>query len=130
MILADTSIWIDHLRRGDAGLAARLSEGAVLCHPLVIAEIALGTIKDRRTVLGLLGGLPGLPVAAPGEVRALIEARRLFGRGIGYVDAALIASCLLVPGTALWTRDRRLRATAGDLGIAAPDRPETPETPI
>jgi predicted nucleic acid-binding protein len=82
----------------------------------VIAEIALGSLSDRG-VLGLLDGLPSLPVAEADEVRALIEMRRLFGRGIGYVDAALVASCLLVPGTGIRTRDRRLEAVAVELGV-------------
>lgn len=82
-----------------------------------MAEIALGSLKDRVTVLGLLDGLPMLPVAELAEIRVLIEGRRLHGRGIGYVDAALFAACLLVPGTQLWTRDKRLRAVAEDLGM-------------
>ena len=117
MILADTSIWIDHLRTGDAELADRLSVGAIACHPFVVAEIALGSLRDRNGVLALLDRLPGLPVAEAHEVRTLIDARRLFSRGIGYVDASLIASCLLEPGSALWTRDRRLAAIAGELEI-------------
>lgn len=119
MVLADTSVWVDHLRAGDAGLTRLLEEGAVLRHPLVVAEVALGSLRSRREVLGLLDDLPHAPVAEIEEVRALIEARRLFGRGIGYVDAALVASCLLAPGTTLWTRDKRLGAVAHEAGIAA-----------
>lgn len=120
MILADTSIWIDHLRADDAELAGRLFAGAIVCHPFVVAEIALGSLKDRDEVLGLLDRLPGVPVADVSEVRTLIEVRRLFSRGIGYVDVSLIASCLLEPGTTLWTRDRRLAGVADEIGIAAP----------
>lgn len=123
MILADTSIWIDHLRHGDARLGARLQAGIIACHPLVVAEIALGSLKDRDTVLGLLDQLPRLPLASPEEVRGLIERRRLHGRGIGYVDAALIAACLLAPGATLWTGDRRLGALAAEIGAAAPAPP-------
>lgn len=118
MILADTSIWIDHLRDGNADLAALLSAGGIACHPLIVAEIALGSIKARSEVLRLLDQLPTLPVAELDEIRSLIEIRSLFSRGIGYVDVSLIASCLLVPGTMLWTTDRRLNAIAGDLEIA------------
>ncbi|MGB3796364.1 MAG: type II toxin-antitoxin system VapC family toxin [Alteraurantiacibacter sp.] len=117
MILADTSIWIDHLRAGDAELARRLSAGAIACHPFVVAEIALGSLRDRDGVLTLLDRLPGLPVAEAREVRTLIDARHLFSRGIGYVDASLVASCLLAPGSSLWTRDRRLAAIAEELEI-------------
>lgn len=120
MILADTSIWIDHLRDGDAELRDRLTAGGIVCHPFVAAEIALGSLKDRHDVLGLLDRLPALPMADAQEVRTLIEARRLFSRGIGFVDASLIAACLLAPGTTLWTRDRRLAAVAEDVGLAAP----------
>lgn len=123
MILADTSVWVDHLRANDEGLSALLETGGVVCHPFVVAEIALGSLRDRATVLGLLDGLPAPPVATPGEVRALIEARRLHGRGIGFVDASLLASCLLVPGTGLWTRDRRLGAAAASLGLGTADPP-------
>lgn len=82
----------------------------------MVAEIALGSLRGRAVVLGLLDGLEALPVAAPGEVRALVEARELHGRGIGLVDASLLASCLLVPGTSVWARDRRLNVAAASLG--------------
>ena len=123
MILADTSVWIDHLRMHDERLAALLEAGRVVGHRLVVAEIALGSLRDRGSVLGLLDGLAALPVAAPDEVRTLIEARALHGRGIGYVDASLLASCLLVPGTELWTRDRRLDAVAETLNLRAAGPP-------
>ena len=118
MILADTSVWVDHLRQGDAELAQRLEAAEVVCHPWVIAELALGTLKARETVLALLDGLPALPVASVDEVRGMIEARGLAGSGIGFVDAGLVASCLLVPGTTLWTRGRRLGRVAEGLAIA------------
>ncbi len=76
MILADTSVWVDHLRSGDAELARRLEAAEVVTHPWVIAELALGRLAARETVLGLLDGLPALPVARADEVRAMIEARR------------------------------------------------------
>lgn len=117
MILADTSVWVDHLRSGDTRLVELLRADQIVSHALVIAEIALGSLRDRDGVLGLLDGLPVLPVAEVPELRALIEARRLFGRGIGFVDASLLASCLLVPGTRLWTRDKRLDAVARDVGV-------------
>ena len=120
MILADTSIWVDHLRSGDAELGRLLERGEIVSHPFVVAEIALGSLRARGKVMGLLlDGLASLSVARVSEVRALVEARRLFGRGIGFVDASLVASCLLTPGTTLWTRDRRLGAVAAELGTGA-----------
>jgi predicted nucleic acid-binding protein len=118
VILADTSVWVDHLRSGDARLAELLQAGRIVGHALVIAEIALGSLRDRTRFLSLLDGLPSLPVAREDEVRLLIERRRLFGRGIGFVDVSLLASCLLASGTFLWTRDRALDAVASDLGLS------------
>jgi predicted nucleic acid-binding protein len=119
MILVDTSIWVDHLRRGDAELAGLLTSGRVLCHPAVTGEIALGQLHDRTGVLGLLANLPQSATATHGEVMALIEARSLSGLGIGYVDAHLLAAVLLTGDASLWTRDRRLRSAAEAVGRAA-----------
>lgn len=118
MILADTSIWVDHLRKNNEELADLLVRERIVCHPLVVAEVSLGSLRQRDLVLGSLDSLPNLPVASLAEVRALIEVRKLFSRGIGFVDASLLASCLLAPGVTLWTRDRRLAAAASDLGIS------------
>jgi predicted nucleic acid-binding protein len=117
MILTDTSVWVDHLRAGDAVLAALLDEGRVLAHPWVTAEIAVGSLRDRATVLSLLDGLPQAPTASVEELRHLIEQRMLFNRGVGLVDVGLLAACLLVPDCRLLTRDMRLAAIAGDLGV-------------
>lgn len=118
MILADTSIWVDHLRHGDPVLTQRLNAGGICIHPHIIGEIALGGLRQRDVVLTALGDLPMVVVASDVEVRTLIESRRLFGRGIGYIDAHLLAAVRLTPGSHLWTRDRRLHETAVDLGIA------------
>lgn len=118
MILADTSVWVDHLRSRDARLAELLHAGRIVGHPLVVAEIALGSLRDRSRVLGLLDSLPSLPLAEPDEVRTLIDRRRLFGRSVGFVDVSLLGSCLLAPGTVFWTRDRRLDAVASEIGVA------------
>ena len=118
MILADTSVWIDHLRRGDPRLSAELDWGAVLVHPFVIGEIACGRVAQRAVVLGLLAKLPAAPVATDAEARSLIERHALMGRGIGYVDVHLLAAALMA-GAILWTHDRRLQAIAAELGIAA-----------
>jgi hypothetical protein len=90
--------------------------GRIVGHALVVADIAPGSLRDRTGVLSLLDGLPSLPVAREYEVRMLVEQRRLFGRDIGFVDVSLLASCLLVP--VIWTRDRKLEAVAGDLGVS------------
>lgn len=123
MILVDTSIWIDHLRSGEPRLAALLHDGQVLTHPWVVGEIALGRLQRRSETLGLLDNLPGADVATDSEVRRLIEVEQLGGRGIGYVDAHLLAATRLTVGARLWSRDRRLTAVAVQLGVAGPDRP-------
>lgn len=122
MILVDTSVWVDHLRRGDADLAALLDRAAVLVHPFVIGEIACGSLADRETVLELLQDLPMATVADAQEVLVLIDRHRLHGKGIGYVDVHLLAAVALSQGARLWTRDRRLREAARALGCAHEER--------
>ena len=100
-------------------LSASLADGKVLSHPFVIGEVALGTIRPREAVLASLQKLPSATVAAHGDVMHLIERYRLFGRGIGYIDAHLLAAVRLTPPAMLWTRDRRLLAVAINLGLAA-----------
>lgn len=120
MILLDTSVWIDHLRAGEPRVAHLLDDGQVACHPWVIGELALGGgLARRREVLALLANLPQSTVATTGEVAALIESRQLYGRGIGYVDAQLLAATLITPDQRLWTRDKRLAAAAIGFGCAA-----------
>lgn len=123
MILVDTSVWVDHFRRGDGQLAGLLEAGEVLSHPFVIGELACGHLASRQLVLELLHELPGAVVAQHEEVLGFIDRHRLAGQGIGYVDAHLLASVSLSHGATLWTRDRRLRAVANRLGLlaAAPD---------
>jgi len=118
MILVDSSLWIDHLRSGNAALSAALDAGLVLTHPFVIGELACGNIGNRHEVLDLLGNLSMAPVATDAEVLAFIEARSLMGCGIGYIDAHLLASAALSGDAALWTRDRRLRVLAQELRLA------------
>ena len=118
MILADTSIWIDHLRAGEPGLASLLNDNQVLTHPMVIGELACGNLPNRTEVLGLMGRLPAIPAATDEEVLFFIEQRRVMGRGIGYIDAHLLAAATLARSVQLWTLERRLVAVAGDLGLA------------
>ncbi|HYZ40478.1 MAG TPA: type II toxin-antitoxin system VapC family toxin [Stellaceae bacterium] len=119
MILADTSVWIDHLRVGDAVLGDFLDRGRVLGHPFVTGELALGNLKQRDIVLRALRRLPQATVASHEEVLRLVKRQPLYGLGIGYVDAHLLAAIRLTAGAKLWTRDRRLRTVAAQLGLAA-----------
>ena len=118
MLAVDTSVFVDFLRNGDHILAQELHAANVLSHPFVIGEIALGLLRNRDEVLGLLAALPKAVVASDDEVMAFIERFSLFGRGIGYVDAHLLASARL-SGSMLWTRDKRLKSAAEELSLAA-----------
>ena len=112
MILVDTSVWVDHLRRADAALADLLERGAVLMHPFVVGEIACGSLARRAAVLELLQHLPMAEVADTDEILSFIDRRGLHGQGIGLIDIHLLASTALTAGARLWTRDKRLRAAA------------------
>jgi len=118
LILVDTSVWVDHLRRGDSALVALLDRSAVVMHPFVRGEIACGSLRDRNSLLGLLGDLPGVVTATDEEAMAFIERHRLHGLGIGFIDVHLLASVALTGGSRLWTRDRRLSEIATRLGYA------------
>lgn len=96
-----------------------LYQGQIVIHPLVTAELALGSLQDRSRTLAWLDLLPQLRAAQTSEVRSLIETRQLYGLGIGAIDAHLIASALINAGTLLWTRDKRLLKVAAGLGIHA-----------
>lgn len=123
MILVDTSVWIYHLRAGNKTLAALLEAGRVLAHPFVIGEIALGNLRQRETVLNALTDLPQASVATDAEVLHFIDQHALFGRGVGYVDAHLLAAVRLTAGAELWTNDKRLHSVADQLRLAiAPAR--------
>ncbi len=119
MILVDTSVWIDHLRVGDAQLVELLEHGHVLVHPYVIGELALGNMVNRAAVLGAMGDLPSLSMATDREVLGFIESSVLHGSGIGYIDAHLLAAIRLTPGTQLWTRDKKLLSVANRLELTA-----------
>src|SRR5579863_9093848 len=116
MVLADTSVWIEHFRRTHAGLSERLSGGLVLMHPFVSGELACRNLKSLALVLSDLKALPPAMLASNEEVLRLIEDRRLWGRGLGWIDAHLLASALL-SDCRLWTLDRRLRRAAIDLRL-------------
>ena len=118
MILVDTSVWVDHLRAGDAQLAVLLERSTVTMHPMVLGELACGNLKDRETLLALWRNLPQLTSATDAEALFFLERNRLWGRGIGYIDLHLLAAVSLNAGTRLWSRDRRLRETAEQRGLA------------
>jgi hypothetical protein len=117
LILADTSVWIDHLHSPDPRLSRHLDEAKVLIHPFVIGEVALGHLRRRALVINSLQDLPSVAIATNDEVLRLIS-EQLFGRGIGYVDAHLLAATRLTPDAKLWTHDGRLHRAALDLGLA------------
>ena len=121
MILVDTSVWVDHLRRGDPRLVDLLERANVIMHPLVVGEIACGSLHDRESILELLQDLPTAAVAEGDEVLRFIERHVLHGKGIGYVDVHLLASVALTEGAKIWTRDKKLRLVAEMLGCAYQD---------
>jgi len=117
MILADTSLWIDLFRGGGEHLEAALDDADVVTHPFVIGELACGNLRRRKEALALLEMLPSAKVATDDEVMQLIESRKLMGRGIGYIDAHLLAAAALSHQVALWTLDARLAKVAKELGL-------------
>jgi hypothetical protein len=117
LILVDTSIWIDHLRRGNAALVSLLEEARVATHPFVLGELACGHLKNRVEVLTLLGALPQANRASHEEALSFLHAWRLFGTGLGWADVHLLASARL-SGIRFWTQDSRLAEAAARLGLA------------
>lgn len=116
MVLVDTSVWINHLKKGDAKLKTLLMEGFVLIHPFVIGEIACGFLKNRSEIISLLQKLPHGRIATESEFLFFIEKNSLMARGLGFVDIHLLASAKLTACT-LWTYDKKLFASAQKLGL-------------
>ena len=119
MILADTSVWIDHIRKPEVKLQELLQIDEVVTHPFVRLELALGSIANREQVLSDLALLPHVPVAETDELFSLLELRKLYRRGIGVTDLHLVASALFDKSLSIWTRDRRLGEIAEELGLSA-----------
>jgi len=117
VILADTSIWIDHFRTSNPKMESLLNRGRIAMHPCVVAEIALGSLSNRRLKLAAMDSLRRVKVAQLSEVRRMIEAHSLYSKGIGLTDTQLIASCLITPGTQLWTRDAAMMKVASGFRI-------------
>ncbi len=122
MILVDTSVWANHLRSAEPRLAALLRSRRVLLHPFVLGELACGNLPKRAGTIAFLDELPVAALASEAEVRHLLESRRLWGSGLGWVDLHLLASAL-IEESKLWTADRPMAAAARHLGIAFPDSP-------
>jgi len=118
IVLADTSVWTDHIRNGDAQMQVLADGERLLMHPYVIAELRMGNLKRRKTFLSSLQKMDMAVRASDEEVAALVENHRLFGSGIGWIDVHLLTSVLLMDEVRLWTRDRRLNAAAQRLGVA------------
>ena len=116
MVLVDTSVWVSHLRDGSIELVNLLNDGRVLCHPLIVGELACGNLKDRVVILSFLQLLPMSIEAGHEEVLSFIEDNRLMGKGMGYVDVHLIASAILT-GVPIWTLDKKLAQAADGLHI-------------
>lgn len=119
MILADANIWIDFFRSGKPGMRELLENNQVVMHPHVVAELALGSLRERASTLARLDNMRQARLVSLPDVRRMIEARSLYSKGIGLTDAHLVASCLGTPGTLLWTSDARLGNVAEMLGIRA-----------
>ena len=117
MVLLDTSVWVDHLRQSDRLVVQLLESGQAAVHSFVVGELACGNLGSRNQVIDLLLALPRIETATEDEVLYFIERRKLMGRGVGYVDAHLLAATA-IGGALLWTRDNRLRDVAGELGVA------------
>ena len=118
MILADTSIWIDHMRSPVPRLAEVVDANELLMHPMVIGELACGNLSNRERRLGDWQRFPMIPEAENEDVLSIIESRRLMGRGIGFIDAHLLCAVLNHANALLWTRDGSLNRVAKDLGVA------------
>lgn len=118
MILVDTSIWIDHFRHSDAELRKVIADDRLLCHPVVIGELALGSLRDRGVLMAFFSAQREALVGSHDEVMTMIDRHSIFSMGIGYTDAHLLASTLLDRRSLLWTRDKRLAAAAQKAGAS------------
>ncbi len=122
MILVDTAVWIDHITAPITELLNRLDTREILVHPMVIGEIACGTMQERPVILSLLQSLPRIGELTHDQVLQEIETGGFMGRGIGYIDAHLLTSVMAQSGASLWTRDQRLKRIAEEMGVAFPEQ--------
>ncbi len=114
MVLVDTSVWVSHLRETNDDLVELLNDGEVICHPFIIGELACGNLRNRAGIIALLEALPTALVVDHEELLSFIEARKVMGKGLGYIDVHLLAAAILT-GVPLWTLDKKLEQVAGEL---------------
>jgi predicted nucleic acid-binding protein len=116
MVLADTSVWISHLRENNNNLEFLLNEGIVVCHPFIIDELASGNLKNRQEILSLLRELPEVEMAEHDEILQFIEKNNLMGKGLGLIDIHLLASAVLT-SIPLWTNDKKLKQISAEMKV-------------
>lgn len=116
MVLVDTSIWVDHFRKTSGKLSSLLEAEEVAIHPFVLGELACGNLRNRKEIIALLHALPHATKVEDDEILLFMEQRHLMGRGIGLIDAHILASCC-IDDCLLWTRDKRLQVVAKELNI-------------
>lgn len=117
MVLIDTSVWINHFHKSNSSLVDLLLENRVQIHPMVVGELACGSLRQRHEILPLLQMLPLAEPVSNAELLHFIESRQLFGQGIGWIDANLLASCVLSQSV-LWTSDKSLLKCAQTLEVS------------
>ena len=117
-VLVDSSVWVGHFKRRNQHLVTLLEDGAVMCHPYVVAEVACGTLPSRKSIIGMLAELESAPVATQDELLAMLDTRQLYGRGCGFVDMSLLASTMLSEKALIWTIDKRFELVAAELNRA------------
>ena len=119
LILADTSVWVDHMRAPDPLMLEFASQQRLLIQPCVIGELGMGNLRGRDEFIRSLRRMDHVVRARADEVTCLVEENRLSGLGLSWVDVHLLASCLLMDGVHLWTRHRLLSTVAARFGRSA-----------
>ena len=117
-VLVDSSVWVGHFKQRNEHLVALLEADSIVCHPHIVAEMACGTPPSRKAIISLLSELENAPMAAQDELLALLDARKLYGRGCGFVDLSLLASALVSKRTLIWTLDKRFEQLAIEVNRA------------
>lgn len=117
-VLVDSSVWVGHFKQRNEHLVALLEADSIVCHPHIVAEMACGTPPSRKAIISLLSELENAPMATQDELLALLDARKLYGRGCGFVDLSLLASALVSERTLIWTLDKRFEQLAIEVNRA------------